>query len=271
MRAYTKITGHPRLWDDKHPRWPLKADGTKYIKISKKKRLAMGALGEWPKLYPSVTAVQKPCNFTWINQWYLSAAIRTAAESKTWRNYPDAETCRKVLAKEVSDALSVAADRGTELHDVFAKDVLAATFGSAPETHPVASLVTLLEGLGLDIRTAAVEQSFCCDRFPRMPYAGTIDIVGQGFLVDWKTMVNKRDLHDTEFSQLTMYSLAHEHALELREAPVLILMPVLQETEKMQGAPVIVTAEQRVKGLQLFTAAYELCREVGALPKGGEE
>jgi hypothetical protein len=180
-----------KLWQEGHPLWPNKTDGTPYKRIPAKVKEIMEADGTWPDLFKSVTTYLKYTKGQAIAGWQvatmLESCVKELQEEAGKYSYLPGAFISNAQARYKATT-NKPSDDGTAIHDAVEKYL---SEGVHPDDqiamNACIGVRALLENtFKLNISDGLYEYGFAGE-FKGIPYGGTIDAIFDGAVFDWKT------------------------------------------------------------------------------------
>ena len=239
MRHYDSLSG--RRFDMNHPRWPVKKDGTPYLRLAGN---AMKKLEGRVKLVPGVTDLCGPLKSVRLLNWTFAIGVELGWDGA--RQGFSLDDCKAWAESRRWEA----ADKGSEIHEIL-EDPASALFRACREM--------VADRVGLDISEGDNEIQFATDEF-----GGTADRVGPDYVLDWKSSGKVRSPYLSELAQMCAYN---QHFKRTRLVNVYISQETLMPYRVVEWS-----CELQEIGLKVFNGCLEQYRNEQAFKaamKGG--
>lgn len=184
MRYYDVKSG--RRFDMNHNLWPVKNDGEKYKVLTAKQKSFLEQSGQI-RLVPSVTEVLAFLSNAGLINWAMKFGAECGFKYGSENPF---NTVEEAVAFAETERYAPA-EAGSNIHAEI-EDINSTTYKHVHE---------VMLTYGIDIAGGEHEVQFCLDG-----YGGTIDLIGENCLIDWKTTKKARDPYKTECCQLVAYN-----------------------------------------------------------------
>lgn len=175
-----------KRFDMNHQLWPVKKDGEKYKVLTTKQKDLLEQSGQI-KLVPSVTEVLSFLSNAGLINWALKFGAECGFKYGSENPF---NTIEEALEYAETERFAPA-EAGSNIHAEI-EDVNSTTYRHVHE---------VMLTYGIDIAGGNHEVQFAMTE-----YGGTIDLVGENCVIDWKTTKKNRFPYKTECCQLVAYN-----------------------------------------------------------------